>query len=43
MSTHQTQPTLATLLVQLEELWSHFDTLLNPLTPTDWQRKHGKD
>jgi hypothetical protein len=43
MSTHQTQPTLATLLAHLEELWGHFDTLLKPLTPADWQRKHGKD
>src|SRR6266545_7179959 len=37
-----TQPTLAALLAQLEELWGHVDTLLDPLTPADWQRKHGK-
>jgi hypothetical protein len=28
---------------QLEEIWCHVDTLLDPLTPADWQRKHGKD
>ncbi|HEU5098805.1 MAG TPA: DinB family protein [Roseiflexaceae bacterium] len=37
------QPALATLLAQLEEIWNHVDTLLGPLTPADWQRKHGKD
>ena len=41
-TTIATQPTLATLLAQLEELWGHVDTLLDPLTPADWQRKHGK-
>jgi hypothetical protein len=37
------QPTLATLMAQLEEIWRHVDALLDPLTPADWQRKHGKD
>jgi len=41
-TTIDTQPTLATLLAQLEELWGHVDTLLDPLTPADWRRKHGK-
>jgi hypothetical protein len=36
------QPTRATLTGQLEEIWADLDTLLNPLTPADWQRKHGK-
>jgi hypothetical protein len=37
------QPSLATLMAQLEEIWRHIDTLLDPLTPADWQRQHGKD
>ena len=37
------QPTLATLMAQLEEIWRHVDTLLDPLTPAAWQCKHGKD
>src|SRR6266545_1751507 len=41
--TTATEPTLATLTGQLEEIWCHLDTLLEPLTPADWQRKHGKD
>jgi hypothetical protein len=41
--TTTTEPTLATLMDQLEEIWRHVDTLLDPLTPADWQRKHGKD
>ncbi|HEX5690451.1 MAG TPA: DinB family protein [Roseiflexaceae bacterium] len=44
MSTSRTsQPTLATLMDQLEEIWGHVDRVLDPLTPADWQRKHGKD
>jgi hypothetical protein len=42
-STINTQPTLATRIAQLEELWGHVDTLLDPLTPAQWQRKHGRD
>jgi hypothetical protein len=37
------QPSLATLIAQLEEIWRHVDALLDPLTPAEWQRKHGKD
>jgi hypothetical protein len=44
MSTTVTeQSTLATFMAQLEEMWRHVDTLLDRLTPADWQRKHGKD
>ena len=42
MITNGLQPTRATLARQLEEIWADLDTLLNPLTPADWQRKHGK-
>jgi hypothetical protein len=42
-TTTTAQPSLATLIAQLEEIWRHVDTLLDPLTPADWQRKHGKD
>jgi hypothetical protein len=41
--TTATEPTLATLTGQLEEIWRHLDTLLDPLTLADWRRKHGKD
>lgn len=40
--TTATEPTLATLTGQLEEIWRHLDTLLDPLTPAGWRRKHGK-
>jgi hypothetical protein len=41
--TTATEPTLATLTGQLEEIWRHLDTLLESLTLADWRRKHGKD
>lgn len=42
-TTPTAQPTLPILMGQLEEIWGHVDTLLDPLTPADWWRKHGKD
>jgi hypothetical protein len=33
--TTATEPTLATLTGQLEEIWCDLDTLLEPLTPAD--------
>jgi hypothetical protein len=42
-TTTSDEPTLTTLMAQLEEIWRHVDTLLDPLTPAEWQRKHGKD
>ena len=35
-------PTLAGWMSQLEELWSHCDTVLNDLSPADWPKKFGR-
>ena len=38
-----TRAMVSELTTQLEELWTHFDTLYDGLQPTDWSRPHGKD
>src|SRR5688572_4810369 len=38
-----TPPTLAELLAQLEELWSHYDKLLADIPESKWQSRFGRE
>jgi len=38
-----TSPSLAVLMAHLEELWGHYDTVLQELAPEVWQHKFGRE